>query len=104
MRRLLVLALLSVLMVGCTRAVDAARASQIAKDLVVQGQPAGTTFVSLAVSSTERHDDAWRVYIDAEIVPADQVVPSGGRPQHALIHFLFDVDAGSGHATVVAQG
>lgn len=106
MRRLFVVTLLAALLVGCDTApaVDATRASQIAKDLVVQGQPAGTTFVSLEASSTTRHNNAWRVYVDAEIVPVDQIVPSGTRPQHALIHFIIDVDIGSGQPTVVAQG
>jgi hypothetical protein len=104
-RYLLLVAIVAISLVGCgpmaapsTQLIDSVRATQIAKDLVVAGQPSGTGFVSLEGQGLGPSGTKHRVKIDAEIVPP------GSQNQHALIHFLIDVDMATGIATVVGQG
>lgn len=100
------LAVVVVMLVGCglnpsqapASSVDAARAVAIARDFVVGIQPSGYVVLELSNGDPSLLRDRWSVQVDARIrIPQDP-------PQFASLHYIIEVDAATGAATIVAQG
>jgi hypothetical protein len=97
--------LLTLVTFGCTPTpsvaspVTADRATAIARDFAVSGQPSGTQVFDLVVGTPEQVDRAWRVQVDFTVL-----YPLHTSGQRGPIHLLIDVDRNTGEPVIVAQG
>jgi hypothetical protein len=94
----LMAAVVAMSLVACQAQIDQNRAVEIARTFVVAGEPSGYAFLELTNEAPQSAGSAWRVKVDAHIRI------SQSPPQEAFLHFVIDVDRGTGTPTIHAQG
>jgi hypothetical protein len=92
--------LAALLFVACSPSIEASRATEIAQQLVVAGQPSGSFVHDLTVGTPDWQTTHWRVQVDATVT---NLQPAGGTFE-VPVHYLIDVDGSSGQASIHAQG
>jgi hypothetical protein len=100
MRSLASVGLAAALLIGCSPSIQADRAAEIAQQFVVAGQPSDSVVHDIEIAAPEWHTNHWRVQVDAVVAYRQ---PNGGTVDVPM-HYLIDVDGGSGQASIYAQG
>jgi hypothetical protein len=94
------LGLAAALLTGCSPSIQASRAAEIAQQLVVAGQPSDSVVHDIRVAEPEWRTNHWRVQVDAVV----RYRQPDGSTVEVQVHYLIDVDGGSGRASIYAQG